>query len=312
MSHQGASKRGRAESDSGDESEAGSAASSSSALAPKVLRSSSPPPPLFTCTLPPTCSNTPSVHATSESLDAHNLTYHSFVCHATPIHLVDDPRAKGKQKVQPRGPDDSATAAGGVECGRIFPSQRFLDLHLTECHDSLALVRSERGEKIFACFQPDCKHTFATAKGRRLHLIDKHQYPEQYFFAVTLWGVKDVLRKGGGMAPPHLDVDQPEPAKEPTPTPDSAVDDLAASFAKSAISMVPRSRLFFLNEPNLLLRLFLQPLLFLLNSLFILHRKNLRNSPPRTLQDSLDALLNRDFTIDPIRLLGALHGKVSG
>ena len=102
--------------------------------------------PLFNCTLPPTCSTTPSVHTTSASLDAHYRTYHSFVCHATPVLLIEDPKASGKQKVQPRGSDGAGE--GEAECGRIFPSQLFLDLHLTECHDSLALVRSERGEKI--------------------------------------------------------------------------------------------------------------------------------------------------------------------
>lgn len=122
----------------------------------------------------------------------------------------------------------------------------------------------------FACFQVDCHHLFSTTKGRRRHLIDQHQYPNEFFFAVTLWGVQDVLRKGGGMVrrewkprdgsrsswgrtegsrspePPPL----PHPVVEPStnvelPTTvkaqDKAVDDLVDSFERAKISMVPRS-----------------------------------------------------------------------
>lgn len=52
----------------------------------------------------------------------------------------------------------------------------------------------------FACLSPLCTLTFSTPKTRRLHLIDKHQYPKTYFFSAVLYGVEDVLnRPGGGM-----------------------------------------------------------------------------------------------------------------
>ncbi|TKA51625.1 hypothetical protein B0A53_05502 [Rhodotorula sp. CCFEE 5036] len=60
-------------------------------------------------------------------------------------------------------------------------------------------LRRERGQKIFECFLGTCPARFQTPKGRRLHLIEKHAYPPQYFFAVTVWGIEEVLKKGGGM-----------------------------------------------------------------------------------------------------------------
>ncbi|KDQ61884.1 hypothetical protein JAAARDRAFT_90817, partial [Jaapia argillacea MUCL 33604] len=72
------------------------------------------------CTLPPTC-NPPInracvLHGTRE-LEAHYATYHTWVC-------------------EEHG------------CGCVFPGERLLELHQTECHDPLAAVRKDRGEKI--------------------------------------------------------------------------------------------------------------------------------------------------------------------
>ena len=85
--------------------------------------------------------------------------------------------------------------------------------HFTECHDPLAAVKKERGEKIvrcrvvtwflaliqrqFACHQATCDRLFMTPKARRLHLIQAHGYPKEYFFAVTNKGVGGLLRKWG-------------------------------------------------------------------------------------------------------------------
>ncbi|TCD60347.1 hypothetical protein EIP91_010331 [Steccherinum ochraceum] len=69
--------------------------------------------------------------------------------------------------------------------------------HQTECHDPIAGVRKDRGDKIFACHLPTCPRLFLTPKGRRLHLIQAHGYPKEYFFAVTNKGVGGLLRKWG-------------------------------------------------------------------------------------------------------------------
>lgn len=43
----------------------------------------------------------------------------------------------------------------------------------------------------------NCKSTFATPKGRRLHLIDKHKYPPNFYFSITNKGIGGRLKKWG-------------------------------------------------------------------------------------------------------------------
>ncbi len=87
--------------------------------------------------------------------------------------------------------------------------------HQTECHDPLAQIRKERGDKIvrtivrfryliptvfqFQCHipAPACGRNFLTPKARRLHLIQAHSYPKEYFFAVTNKGIGGLLKKWG-------------------------------------------------------------------------------------------------------------------
>ncbi|KAI0628049.1 hypothetical protein C8Q77DRAFT_1213483 [Trametes polyzona] len=143
----------------------------------KAARTSATPPPTGTpstssshilCTLPPTCNppNRPTKLADTRELEAHYAMYHAHVC-----------EEKG--------------------CGCVFPDARLLDLHQTECHDPLAAVRKERGEKIFACHLASCPRRFSTPKTRRLHLIQAHGYPKEYFFAVTNKGVGGLLKRWG-------------------------------------------------------------------------------------------------------------------
>ncbi|PIL25525.1 transcription factor [Ganoderma sinense ZZ0214-1] len=147
---------------------------------PKLARASATPPPErststsafnhtgILCTLPPTCNppHRPTALAGTRELEAHYAMYHAHVC-------------------EQRG------------CGCVFPDARLLELHQTECHDPLAAVRKERGEKIFECHLVTCARTFSTPKTRRLHLIQAHGYPKEYFFAVTNKGVGGLLKKWG-------------------------------------------------------------------------------------------------------------------
>ncbi|KAJ3812063.1 hypothetical protein F5876DRAFT_64262 [Lentinula aff. lateritia] len=125
------------------------------------------------CTLPPTCSTHPTALADTRELEAHYAKYHAWVCQA-------------------------AKSTSGT-CGNVFPDARLLELHHTECHDPIAAVRKERGEKIFACFLPHtvCPKVFVSPKARRLHLIAVHGYPKEYFFAVVNKGVAGLLAKWG-------------------------------------------------------------------------------------------------------------------
>jgi hypothetical protein len=90
------------------------------------------------CTLPPTCNHRPTPIANTRDLETHYATYHAHVC-------------------EERG------------CGSVFPDPRLLELvsrslpfsndlhssllylsaqHQTECHDPIAAVRKDKGEKI--------------------------------------------------------------------------------------------------------------------------------------------------------------------
>ncbi|KAF9525944.1 hypothetical protein CPB83DRAFT_858661 [Crepidotus variabilis] len=120
------------------------------------------------CNLPPTCNRRPTPISSSNDLERHYAMYHAHVC-----------EVKG--------------------CGCVFPEARLLELHQTECHDPIAALRKERKEKIFQCHipAPACGRSFSTPKTRRLHLIEAHSYPKQYFFAVTNKGIGGLLKKWG-------------------------------------------------------------------------------------------------------------------
>ena len=45
-----------------------------------------------------------------------------------------------------------------------------------------------------------CDGLFSSPKGRRLHLIDAHGYPKEFYFSVTSHGVGDLLGKWGQAA----------------------------------------------------------------------------------------------------------------
>lgn len=75
------------------------------------------------------------------------------------------------------------------ECNKNFPSEHFLDLHITEVHDSLADAKQARGEKTFVCFVEYCDKLCHTPQKRRLHLIDKHHFPKNYNFFITKDGL---------------------------------------------------------------------------------------------------------------------------
>ncbi|KAJ8068851.1 hypothetical protein OCU04_002539 [Sclerotinia nivalis] len=86
-----------------------------------------------------------------------------------------------------------------LECRKNFPSEHFLNLHIEENHDALVSVRKDRGEKIYSCFVEDCDRKCSTPQKRRMHLIDKHMFPQQYDFFVVNDGIdhkSSMLRSG--------------------------------------------------------------------------------------------------------------------
>lgn len=69
----------------------------------------------ITCELPPLCSANPQSFSSLKLFESHYMKFHSMNC---------------------------------VQCGKTFPSERILDLHITENHDPFAALHRERGEKI--------------------------------------------------------------------------------------------------------------------------------------------------------------------
>ncbi|KAE8331874.1 hypothetical protein BDV39DRAFT_167730 [Aspergillus sergii] len=76
-------------------------------------------------------------------------------------------------------------------CGKNFPTDRFLDLHIEENHDPLIAAKKDRGEKTYGCFIEDCERKCSTPQKRRMHLIDKHMFPkpQTYNFYIVNDGI---------------------------------------------------------------------------------------------------------------------------
>ncbi|KAH9884431.1 hypothetical protein F4778DRAFT_787735 [Xylariomycetidae sp. FL2044] len=87
-----------------------------------------------------------------------------------------------------------------IECRKNFPSEHLLNVHHEDCHDSFAAVKREKGEHTYSCYVEGCDRKCRTPYKRRCHLIDKHMYPKNYFFAVTRDGIdgrSSLLMDGG-------------------------------------------------------------------------------------------------------------------
>ncbi|KAF2197788.1 hypothetical protein GQ43DRAFT_190284 [Delitschia confertaspora ATCC 74209] len=84
-------------------------------------------------------------------------------------------------------------------CFRNFPDAHFLNLHIAENHDPINEARRERGEKTYACLVQGCDRVCSTPQKRRMHCIDKHQFPKFYDFFI----VKDGIDRKNSMLRPQ-------------------------------------------------------------------------------------------------------------
>ncbi|KAG4303648.1 hypothetical protein PCANB_000033 [Pneumocystis canis] len=110
----------------------------------------------ITCHLPSKCMRNPSVFLSFSAYEAHYQQQHCNVCY---------------------------------ECGKVFPSQRMIELHFSEVHDPILCLKKERGERIFECFVEKCGKHFLNVKERKQHLISHHFYPKEYHFGVIYTGI---------------------------------------------------------------------------------------------------------------------------
>ncbi|WWD22276.1 hypothetical protein CI109_106767 [Kwoniella shandongensis] len=251
---------------------------------PKYHRAPSPTLKPYTCNIAPTCSQpgTSTSYSTEPELERHQETFHKWICRV-PIRDKDSERGtstpeKGKGRAEEDGwsvPEGFVSTRGQKrwkECMKVFPEERLLELHHTETHDPIARERKESGAKIFECFLPSdqCGKKFLDPRRRRRHLIDKHKYPRQYFFAITNHGLNDIVRQDGlaiSLIRPRKDhpVQAPLPQplandgqqiqetaqeedngtvspKKKSPTPDVDMDYLTTQMGKmeSSLTFVPR------------------------------------------------------------------------
>lgn len=108
------------------------------------------------CMLPPLCSKDPQVFDSFSHYQLHYLANHTNIC---------------------------------AECKKNFPTSKLLDLHIAENHDPFTKIKLQKGEPIFGCFVENCDRLFKDHKKRRLHLIDKHDYPKDYIFSIVDRGI---------------------------------------------------------------------------------------------------------------------------
>ncbi|KAJ3234096.1 hypothetical protein HDU81_001718 [Chytriomyces hyalinus] len=70
-------------------------------------------------------------------------------------------------------------------CRRILPTRKLLDLHQNEIHDPFFSARAEAGNA-YECFVDGCSRMCSGPFKRKLHLMDKHNFPSSFNFHVIL------------------------------------------------------------------------------------------------------------------------------
>lgn len=74
-------------------------------------------------------------------------------------------------------------------CQKKFPDNHFLLLHIDENHNPLLLIKRDRGDRIYGCFNETCNESFLNPRDRRAHLIEIHNYPIDYSFDIIDRGI---------------------------------------------------------------------------------------------------------------------------
>lgn len=71
------------------------------------------------------------------------------------------------------------------ECKKSFPTEHFLDMHISEIHDSYFMARVDRGERLFKCYLQDCQDMFGNPQERKDHCLKQHNFPSNFRFDQT-------------------------------------------------------------------------------------------------------------------------------
>ncbi|RPB28724.1 hypothetical protein L211DRAFT_777959, partial [Terfezia boudieri ATCC MYA-4762] len=123
-------------------------------LDPKLSANRLTNPPVISCNFLPHCNQRP--FSSYAEFESHYHQQHSNRCH---------------------------------ECHRNFPSERYLTIHIAENHDVFNELKKEKGEKTFQCFVEGCDRLCSTPQKRRLHVIDKHGFPKDFYFRIVDQGI---------------------------------------------------------------------------------------------------------------------------
>ncbi|KAI3402920.2 VPS15 [Candida oxycetoniae] len=76
-----------------------------------------------------------------------------------------------------------------LSCSKVFPNEHILNLHIDEVHNVFLRIKRESGQATLCCFSELCSQQFSSLEQRRLHLIEKHNYPSDYPFSITSTGI---------------------------------------------------------------------------------------------------------------------------
>ncbi|KAG7864902.1 hypothetical protein KL918_005028 [Ogataea parapolymorpha] len=79
-------------------------------------------------------------------------------------------------------------------CHATLQNSYILELHLNELHSPFFKSRLEKGAMIFECFNSYCLEVFSTVESREQHMINCHDYPQDFDFTALLNGRHQKLR----------------------------------------------------------------------------------------------------------------------
>ncbi|XP_011306913.1 zinc finger protein 511 [Fopius arisanus] len=72
-----------------------------------------------------------------------------------------------------------------MECRKSRPTERLLDIHIQETHDSFFRVLAEK-KPMYQCFVSDCHEKFLSPVERREHTMQIHKFPSNYRYDESL------------------------------------------------------------------------------------------------------------------------------
>jgi len=83
-------------------------------------------------------------------------------------------------------------------CGCVYPTSRFLDIHVLERHDTLFKMLAQK-RHMYECLVPECGKKFAKNYQRQDHLVGVHKFPKSFRFHQRAFKSKYTSKKHNKM-----------------------------------------------------------------------------------------------------------------